>query len=371
LVAHKGSKGGYLEQLADALTSDLPASGPTRSAVISGTHVICNDVEHDLGTVPWRDRALQLGYRATIILPLIVNGQTRGVLSLCAGEPGFFDDEETALLDEMAMDISFAMAVSERESERDELQAQLRQAQKMDAVGRLAGGVAHDFNNMLSVIIGHAEMALMKLDPSSPIRENLQEIMSAGERSADLTRQLLAFARKQAISPRVLDLEDAITSVLRMLERLIGENILLKWKPAGNLRPVKMDSVQIDQVLANLAVNARDAIAGAGTMTVETGMVWFDEARCEAHTGTSPGWYVRLTVSDDGCGMTEETVTHLFEPFFTTKDIGKGTGLGLATVYGIVTQNGGAIDVSSKPGHGSTFAIYLPAYEPAMGEIDD
>ena len=249
-------------------------------------------------------------------------------------------------------------------TQRLQLENQLRQAQKMEAVGRLAGGVAHDFNNMLGVILGFTDLAITKLPADDPIQMYLDEVKSAAQRSADITRQLLAFARKQTIAPKVLDLNDTIASMLKMLRRLIGEDIDLLWKPANDLWPVKMDPAQIDQILANLMVNSRDAIAGVGKITIETGKVEFDEHYCESHVGFVPGRYVLLAVSDDGCGMDKETLAKLFEPFFTTKEVGKGTGLGLATIYGIVKQNNGFINVYSEPGIGTTFKIYLPRQEP-------
>jgi CheY-like chemotaxis protein len=231
--------------------------------------------------------------------------------------------------------------------------------------------VAHDFNNMLGVIIGHAEMAMEQVDQALPLYSDLQQIREAAERSSDLTRQLLAFARKQTIAPKVLDINETVEGMLKMLRRLIGEDIDLLWKPGRNLRPVKVDPSQIDQLLANLCVNARDAIEGVGKVTIETDSVAFDEAYCADHTGFVPGEYVLLAVSDDGYGMDKETLSHLFEPFFTTKDVGKGTGLGLATVYGMVKQNNGFINVYSEPGHGTRFTIYLPRYESMTASLPE
>ncbi len=262
--------------------------------------------------------------------------------------------------------------ISERkwaEQEREKLQAQLIQAQKMESVGRLAGGVAHDFNNMLCVITGYAELALGKVDPADELYHDLQEIFDASNRSAAITRQLLAFARKQTIAPQMLDLNVTVEGMLKMLRRLIGEDINLAWLPGASLHPVKIDPSQIDQILANLCVNARDAIAGVGRVTIETGHVSFDEAYCADHAGFIPGAFVRLAVSDDGCGMDQETMGKLFEPFFTTKAAGEGTGLGLATVYGIVKQNNGFVNVYSEPGQGTTFKIYLPVHEGEVEEI--
>ena len=246
------------------------------------------------------------------------------------------------------------------EEARGSLQAQLTQAQKMESVGRLAGGVAHDFNNLLMGIMNYTELCRDALPPEHPIRPYLNEITSDAQRSATITRQLLAFARKQTISPKVLDLNDALTGMLKMLRHLIGEDIDLAWMPGAALWPVEMDPGQLDQILANLCVNARDAIAGVGRITIETANVRFDPAYCARHTDAVAGAYVLLAVSDNGCGMNREVLAHLFEPFFTTKPVGQGTGLGLATVYGIVEQNRGHTSVYSEPGLGTTFKIYLP-----------
>ena len=257
----------------------------------------------------------------------------------------------------------FIRNVAERrriEEEKLHLQTQLAQAQKMDSIGRLAGGVAHDFNNMLGVILGQAELALDELDLSSPLYDGLQEIRKAAARSGELTRQLLAFARKQTIAPKPLDLNATVEGMLQMLRRLIGENVELAWLPCPVPARVKMDPSQIDQILANLCVNARDAVGDKGHVAIETGLAEFDDKHCAAHAGFLPGRFVRLAVRDDGCGMDAETRARLFEPFYTTKEVGQGTGLGLATVYGIVTQNDGFIRVDSEPGRGSTFQIYLP-----------
>ncbi len=248
------------------------------------------------------------------------------------------------------------------EQEKARLEDQLRQAQKMESVGRLAGGVAHDFNNMLGVILGHTELALQQVDPEQPLHGGLTEIRKAASRSVDLTRQLLAFARKQTIAPKVLDLNDAVAGMLTMLERLIGEDIHLVWRPGVDLWPVKVDPSQIDQILANLCVNARDAIAGVGTITIGTGNSALDDASCADVPGLEPGEYVRLIVSDDGCGMDKETAAQIFEPFFTTKSVGEGTGLGLSSVYGAVKQNDGFISVDAGSGAGTTFTIYLPRH---------
>jgi PAS domain S-box-containing protein len=261
---------------------------------------------------------------------------------------------------------SFHRDITERrhaEKERVLLEAQLHQAQRMESVGRLAGGVAHDFNNLLTVISGYSELGIMETSPDQPVHSYLVTIRKAADKSADLTRQLLAFARKQTIEPKVLDLNEIVTGMLKMLQRLIGEDIHLVWQPAPNLWPVKVDPSQIDQILANLCVNSRDSIADTGRILIETGNERIDETYSSQHTGIMIGDYVKITISDDGCGMDKETQTRIFEPFFTTKELGKGTGLGLATVYGIVKQNHGFINVYSEPGIGTSFSMYLPRHE--------
>ncbi len=250
------------------------------------------------------------------------------------------------------------------EEEKEELQNQFAQVQKMESIGRLAGGVAHDFNNMLQAILGHAELALERVLPDDPLREDLEQIRISAWHSAALTGQLLAFARKQTIAPKALDLNQTVAGILKLLQRLIGEDINLVWKPGANLGNVLADPSQINQILTNLCVNARDAIVTAGKITIETDNALLDESYCAQHAGSAPGDYVRLAVSDNGCGMDAEVLSHLFEPFFTTKARSKGTGLGLATVYGIVKQNRGFVTVSSELNLGSTFTIYLPRHIP-------
>jgi PAS domain S-box-containing protein len=258
--------------------------------------------------------------------------------------------------------IKYFEGIIEDITERKILENQLRQAQKMEAIGNLAGGVAHDFNNMLSIILGNTEMIIEDLDKANPVVANMQEIQKAAKRSTDLTRQLLAFARKQTIAPKVLDINETIEGILKMLRRLIGENIELAWLPKADLWPVKVDPTQVDQVLTNLCINARDSIEGFGKVTIETDTTNFDEEYCRDHIGLMPGDYVRISVNDTGLGMDKETINNIFEPFFTTKGFGEGTGLGLSTVYGIVKQNKGFINVYSELGEGTTFKIYLPRY---------
>jgi len=254
------------------------------------------------------------------------------------------------------------------------LQAQLSQARKMESVGRLAGGVAHDFNNILQAILGGTELVIGQTDSADPRCAELVEIQNAARRAADLTRQLLAFASKQTIAPRILDLNDTVEGMLKMLRRLIAENIELVWAPHAGLWPIRMDPSQVDQIMANLCVNARDAIDaidGIGAIHIATGNVHVDELQAALRDGLQPGDYVVLTVSDTGCGMDKATLGNIFEPFYTTKATGKGTGLGLATVYGIVRQNQGCISVYSEPGHGTTFRIHLPRHSGADAAIEE
>jgi PAS domain S-box-containing protein len=262
-----------------------------------------------------------------------------------------------------------AIELVEDITEKLSLESQLRQAQKMEAVGRLAGGVAHDFNNMLGVILGYADLALYKMDPSDPAHTNVEQIRKAARRSTEIIRQLLAFARKQTITPQMLDLNDTVEGILKMLRRMIGEDIDLVWRSDSGLWPVKMDPSQVEQILANLCVNARDAIQGVGKITIESANAHLDEAYCEDHAGFKPGQYAMLAVSDDGAGMDPETLDKIFEPFFTTKEVGRGTGLGLATVYGVVKQNDGFINVYSEKEKGTTFRVYLPRHQGAAAEI--
>jgi two-component system cell cycle sensor histidine kinase/response regulator CckA len=259
--------------------------------------------------------------------------------------------------------ITHFIAIKEDITAQKVLEDQFRQAQKLEAVGRLAGGVAHDFNNMLGIVIGYAELARDRISPNDPLHGDLGEILRAAQRSTGLVRQLLAFARRQTVEPRVLDLNGIIAESEKMLRRLVGEDIGIHFTPGTDLWQIKIDPAQIDQILANLTVNARDAIPGVGNINIETQNVVLDEAYCAGHSGFSPGEYVMAAFSDSGTGMAKDVLEHIFEPFFTTKEPGKGTGLGLATIYGIVKQNNGFINVYSEPGQGTTFKIYLPRHQ--------
>jgi PAS domain S-box-containing protein len=244
--------------------------------------------------------------------------------------------------------------------ERARLEAQLHQAQKMETMGRFAGGVAHDYNNMLGVILANADLALYQMAEDRPERKYLEDIVKAARHSADLTSQMLAFARRQPASPEEVDLNQAVGALLGVLDRLAGDRVELAWKPGSDLWSVRVDPTQLKQVVTNLVGNARDAIQGPGRIELETRNLVLTEGEDTAWDGAEPGEYVAVEVRDTGCGMAPELVPHIFEPFFTTKSQGKGTGLGLALVHGIVTQNQGALQVESQPGQGSTFRILLP-----------
>jgi PAS domain S-box-containing protein len=299
--------------------------------------------------------------RNLMVVPHFFQGQITA-LAAVANKTGSYKDDDLQQITAFLNSVQMIVERRRAEEEKEKLQAQLQQARKIESIGRLAGGVAHDFNNMLGVILGRTQMALDQMAPTHPLYDDLEEIQRAAERSADITRQLLAFARKQTVSPLVIDLNKTVSDMKKMLQRLIGENIDLTWMPGRDLWPVRMDPGQIDQILANLCVNARDAIEGTGRVTITTDNVAIDEASGTGPDDCSPGNYVLLTVSDDGCGISPELHAQLFEPFFTTKEVGKGTGLGLSTVYGIVKQNRGYITVESEPGQGTTFKIYLPRH---------
>ncbi len=490
ITAHAGAAPGALE-VVKSLLEDQQGGGcsMTQHALQTGQHSACDDIAHDPRTASWREAALQRGYRAMVALPLRAGERVIGAFNLYAEEPGVFDLEELRLLDELAVDISFALEVNEREAERvhaerallsseerfrelaanvsevfwmtdplkkqvlyispayekiwgrtcasvyedprtwldaihpddrermiqasstrqasgdyeeifrvirpdgsvrwvqdrafpvrdaggtlvrivgtaeditarRQLEEQLRQAQKMEAIGQLAGGVAHDFNNILTVIHGYGALLMMPDQSPAETLEAAQEIVQASERAANLTRQLLAFSRRQVMQTRELDLNEVITSLAKMLQRILGEDVRLQLSLDPRPLMTRADAGMLDQVLMNLVVNARDAMPGGGQLVIETSQRDLSEDEARTIPGATAGRQVTVRVSDSGSGIAAEHLSHIFEPFFTTKEAGKGTGLGLATVFGIVAQHHGTVQVESKVGVGTTFQICLPA----------
>ena len=302
--------------------------------------------------------AEKVGLHGAAAFPILVGGAVEGVMEFFSREVRQPDDHILALMAAIGSQVGHLI-------ERKQLEEQLRQSQKMEAIGRLAGGIAHDFNNLLTVITGYSEVALSRLNKEDPLHMELDEIKQAGHRAAALTSQLLAFSRRQVLQPKVLDLNQVITNLEKLLHRLIGEDVNLVVSLAPSLGSIHVDPGQIEQVLMNLAVNARDAMPKGGRLVIETQNVDFDKLSAGRPLSVEPGSYVVLTVSDTGSGMDEYTRSHIFEPFFTTKEQGKGTGLGLSTVYGIVKQGDGEIIVDTKPGQGSKFTIYFRRVRPA------
>lgn len=308
-----------------------------------------------------REILLDQEIQSVLSVPIFGRGRLVGFLGFDAVRKSrTWTTDDIGILETLANTLALLLERARGAEERRALQSQLVQTQKMDSVGRLAGGVAHDFNNMLSVIIGYTEMALGKVEPSLPLHGNLKEVLQAARNSADLTRQLLAFARLQPAAPQVIDLNEAITTTLPMARHLVGEAVELVWRPAERLWPVKIDPSQVQQIMVNLVINARDSIPGVGSVTITTANRTLDKSFTRTHPGFIPGEYVTLAVEDTGTGMDADTLERIFEPFFTTKKGERGTGLGLPTVYGIVKQNRGFIYAYSEPDHGSIIRIYLP-----------
>ena len=307
------------------------------------------------------------GLRSIVIIPIQHKGKSIACINLGSHTLNSVSDADQAMLETIGTLVGgFVVRAQEEErhkqaeEEKAQLEGQLQQAHKMEAIGRLAGGVAHDFNNILCAITGNATMILHNLPTIDPLRQPIEQITKAANRATDLTRQLLAFSRKQVVNLKVIDLSDLVNNLHSMLSRLINEDIILRTMPQKKLGGVRADPGQIEQIVLNLVVNARDAMPNGGELLIETADVNLEEDYCDKHAGAVPGAYVMLAVSDTGCGMSLEVRKKIFEPFFSTKALGQGTGLGLATVFGIVEQNAGRIEVYSEPGQGSSFKVYLP-----------
>ncbi|NOY44056.1 MAG: response regulator, partial [Deltaproteobacteria bacterium] len=338
--------------------------GPGGTAVRTGRPSVVRDMAADPRFAPWCEEALALGFRSIVALPVRDDEGVGGTFSVYSAEPDAFDEEEVELLERVADSLGTALSAARTAEALARAEARAQQAERLSAVGQLAGGVAHDFNNLLQIILGQSELLLGLNDLAPVVRRRVEQILAAAGRAADLARQLLAFSRTQVLEPRVVGLNRVVEGVIKMIERLLEEHIRIETRLAPNLWPVRVDPGQMEQVIVNLAVNARDAMPRGGVLTFETANVELDDTYSDAHGGVvPPGQYVMLAVSDTGEGMDAETQERIFEPFFTTKEKGKGTGLGLASAYGIVTQSGGYIWVYSEPGRGTTFKIYLPRVE--------
>ncbi|HXG94318.1 MAG TPA: ATP-binding protein [Blastocatellia bacterium] len=359
--------------LADVPSIEIRGSGPHTTALITNKIVILNDYHaaiEDGEFVPIGFEVNPVMPRSLLIAPMSVMGRVIGSFETQSPESGAFNQTHESSM-RMAAALAAVAIENVRLFERErQSEGQLRQSQKMEAVGQLAGGIAHDFNNLLTAIIGYSQLVYEHLAADDPIRREVEEIQKAGERAASLTSQLLAFSRRQVLQPKVLDLNAIVSDMQSMLGRLIGEDIELITFFDPELGRVKADPVQIEQALMNLAGNARDAMPQGGKLVIQTANVRLDESHVGVRAASiKPGQYVMLSVTDTGCGMDKETLSHIFEPFYTTKEHGKGTGLGLSMVYGIVSQSGGDISVESEPGKGATFKIYLPQIETAAGEL--
>ncbi|HEV2913751.1 MAG TPA: PAS domain S-box protein [Pyrinomonadaceae bacterium] len=361
-------------ELENTIVDELPVrSGPVSRAINSGTALIFNDYlkETDNGR-----KGVNVGFDiddekplSALIAPMAIMGRIIGTIEVQSHQLDAYTKEHATAMQMAANLAANAIENVRLLNQEREKEEQLRQSQKMEAVGRLAGGVAHDFNNLLTAINGYSDLTMRRLQSSDPLRQNIEEIKKAGNRAAALTRQLLAFSRKQVLQPKVLDLNMVISDLEKMLHRLIGEDIDLRVAVSPQLGSVKADPGQMEQVIMNLVVNARDAMPDGGKLTIKTKNVYLDEEYARHHIAVEPGHYVMLAISDNGCGMNEETRTRIFEPFFTTKVQGKGTGLGLSTVYGIVKQSRGNIWVYSEEGSGTTFKVYLPRVEEEVDAI--
>ena len=369
VAAQSGDTGGYLQAIRVSWKAPPPGRGLAGRAIHSGEICILHNIEEDAPTGMWTALALQQNFRSVIALPLMGEKGVFGALAIYSEEENIFDAEEVKLLSELATNLAYGISTLRLRAERERAEAevqsleeQLRHAQKMEALGRLAGGIAHDFNNLLMVIRGYAELAMPSGPGADDLHRKVSEIMKASDRAQALVSQLLAFSRKQILQPRVLDLNSILLDLGTVLPRLIGEDIQLRIRPGADLGLIKADPNQIQQAILNLSINARDAMPKGGTLTIQTSKVPMGRS---SGNGASTGRIV-LTVADTGSGIAPDIRAQIFEPFFTTKEQGKGTGLGLAMVYGTVTQSGGHIEVESEVGKGTTFKVFFPSTNETM-----
>ncbi|MCU0663782.1 MAG: ATP-binding protein [Myxococcota bacterium] len=347
---------GLSAEFVEAVGQYAPDS-PSAKIALAGNPVYLEDQKMGTGL---ENRRIAEGLRAVLAMPIKADDKVIACMNLASRSASVLPPTVRKVLESIAAWAGMAIARIQSEDALRESQENLRQAQKLESIGRLAGGVAHDFNNLLTVITGHVSLALLRLEPDDPLYGPLTDVEKAAESAANLTRQLLAFSRKQVIEPRVLRPTSVVERATRMLKRLLSEDIELRTSLPEETGRVRIDPGQMEQVLINLAVNARDAMPQGGTLLLETQNVHFERPRIGKHSTLPEGDYVMLSVSDTGSGMSEEVRSHLFEPFFTTKEVGKGTGLGLAMVYGAIQQNEGGIEVCSELGLGTTFRLYLP-----------
>jgi two-component system, cell cycle sensor histidine kinase and response regulator CckA len=342
-----------------------PDAGSCGATAYTQQPVIVEDTSVHPNWAPWRELAERHHLRACWSTPIFSPERSLlGTFAMYYREPR----RPTAVEQHWIATATHLTSIAITLAKQAELQEQLRQAQRMEAVGKLAGGVAHDFNNLLSVMISYASMISDSLAPADPLRADVEEIRRAADRASELTRQLLAFGRQQVMQPRVLDLPRALAGLEKMLRRIVGEDIVFSLVPAVGLGKIQVDPGQLEQVVMNLVVNARDAMPQGGGLTITTANVRLDHDYAALHPGVTPGPYVKLSVTDTGQGMAAATRARVFEPFFTTKEQGKGTGLGLSTVWGIVTQSGGHVSVQSTAGQGTTFDVFFPS---VSAELDD
>jgi PAS domain S-box-containing protein len=368
VTAHAGATVDTLEILSRLFGREHKGCAFTTLALETKTHAVCNDIAIDPAADSWRDAALQRGYRAMVSLPLIVNNRCIGNFNLYANRTDFFNTDELRLLDELARDVAYALAMDERERERHKLEHQLAQSQKMQAIGTLAGGIAHDFNNILAAIVGNAELARLDLGVDHPALTSTKEILRAAQRAKELVQRILAFSSPQERLLKPIQLQDVLEEAIQLLRATIPAGVELAFHGTLALPAVRADASQIHQVVLNLVTNAWHAMEGhSGRIEIRLDACRVDSALCQLQPDLQPGPHIRLSVSDTGKGLDTATLARIFEPFFTTKPSGQGAGLGLSVVHGIVRSHGGAIIVESKPAHGSTFHLYFPATaEPAV-----